>query len=370
MVFEKPPQLTGNNSSDLFKLRDYLFRMAGSLDQVVGSAVAEQNASVSYRKDGKQVLTPGGGGSGGSANSQTIQKIRQQANELRDLIIKTAKGVNIEIKNRVDGDNAILEGLEAEIAARVQQDGALQGSLSDETLSRINADNSLQNGIIAESRDRESAVAQIYSDLRDEVNGALAVAKGYADQIKSGVISYADQKVEEYNEIYVAKSEYGEFVEGITSTIETTARGVVESYNYASSIESVQNSIDLLQNYYTAIAGEIRRGIILDPSTGNYVMGIAISQKLLFTGQTTSDQDGNEYYYIVENPGQTFGLYTSTGWQFWINGVKVGWFDSKDGMLHVASVFVEERIIHGGYWEAKTELINSKRMYVLNYIGG
>lgn len=179
--------------------------------------------------------------------------------------------------------------------------------------------------------------------------------------IESGdaaVIRYVDSKTEVYNELYVAHSDFGTFQENVTNMIETTARGVVETYDYGASIESMQDSIDLLQSYYTSIQGEIRRGIVEDPDNpGEYVTGIAIAQSLKFSGECgPSDPrnpgDGYTYYYM--NSGQTFGLYTSVGWQFWIDGYKKGWYNSQDGMLHVANVLIEQILQIGSSWQVKS----------------
>lgn len=178
--------------------------------------------------------------------------------------------------------------------------------------------------------------------------------------IESGdraVMEYVDSKTEVYNSLYVAQSEFGTFQENVTNMIETTAKGVVESYDYGSSIESVQDSINLLQSYYTSINGEIRRGIVEDPETGEYVTGIAIAQALKFSGEcgpadSRNPGDGYTYYYM--NSGQTFGLYTSVGWQFWIDGYKKGWYNSQDGMLHVANVLIEQVLQIGSSWQIKS----------------
>lgn len=187
------------------------------------------------------------------------------------------------------------------------------------------------------------------------------------------VIRYVDSKSEEYNSLYVARSEYGTFTETINNRIETGARGVVESYNYGSAIESLQADIDLVQAYFTNVSGEIRRGIVLDPTTNQYVTGIAISQNLRFSGEcgpsdANNPGDGYTYYYLTS--GQTFGLYTSTGWQFWIDGYKRGYFNSEDGMLHVTVIYVEEKIVHGGDWETKTSRSGSRKIFELTCIGG
>ena len=184
----------------------------------------------------------------------------------------------------------------------------------------------------------------------EELQAAIQAGDNY-------VMSYVDSKTEVYNSLYVAQSEYGTFTENIVNQIESTAKGVVESYDYDSEIQSMQENIDLMQHYYTNIDGEIRRGIIEDPETHEYVTGIAISQNLQFAGEcgptdVNNPGDGYTYYYL--NAGQTFGLYTSTGWQFWIDGYKVGWFDSSDGKLHVATVLVEESIQFGANWQLRS----------------
>ena len=186
----------------------------------------------------------------------------------------------------------------------------------------------------------------------------------------SYVMQYCDSKVEEYDSRYVAVSEYGTFTESISSRIETTARGVVDSYGYDAAIQSVQDSIGLVQDYFTRVNGEIRRGIVEDPTTGDYVTGIAISQNLQFSGECGPDDarnpgDGYTYYYL--NSGQTFGLYTSTGWQFWIDGYKKGWFDSVDGMLHVANIIVEQALQIGGAWQIRSAADGSE--FEILYVG-
>lgn len=160
---------------------------------------------------------------------------------------------------------------------------------------------------------------------------------------------YADGQIDALSHTYLAKSEFGSFTENIESQIASTAKGVVESYDYESRIMSNQENLELLQYYVSSMDGQIRRGIVTDPETGLEVTGIAISQNLQFTGAIVRGEDGADYYQL--SSGQTFGLYTSTGWQFWINGWKKGWYDSVDGMLHIANVAVESTLQLGGQWQ-------------------
>ena len=266
-MIEKPPILRGTTQEQIAAIRDYLFRMAKSLEDAASAEVADSTA-YTVTQGGQRVYD----------KNKTAKQIQQTAGELRDLIIKTAKDVTLEM----------------------------------------------------------------------------------------------DRELKTFESSYVAKSElYGTYTENIQTTIETTARGVVESYDYDSQISSVQDDFAVVQRYLTAIDGEIRRGIVLDPSTNQYVTGIAISQELQFSGVCDGDDpnnpgDGYTYYYM--EPHQTFGLYTSDGWQFWIDGYKVGWFDSHDSMLHVKQIVAEESMQIGAYWQVGAAPDGSE--FTIVYIGG
>ncbi len=180
----------------------------------------------------------------------------------------------------------------------------------------------------------------------------LKTADGLSGDIEA-MGFYADGRIEALGERCLARSEFGAFTENIERQITNTARGVVEGYGYTERIESNQADIELLQSYMTDIDGEIRRGLVTDPATGETVTGIAIAQNLQFTGEVSRGSDGMNYYTL--SSGQTFGLYTSTGWQFWINGYRRGWYNSVDGMLHIANVAVEDSLLLGGAWRLSAD---------------
>lgn len=154
----------------------------------------------------------------------------------------------------------------------------------------------------------------------------------------------------EIRQSYLARSEFGEYRQEIALLIEATARQIVESYGYLELILATEAALgemgEQLAAYTTEIGGQIRRGFLEDPDTHQTMLGIAISQQLRFTGQELTD--GGWTYYEL-SPGQTLGLYTSTGWQFWVNGRRVGWFDSSDGLLHTVSQMVEEELRMGDW---------------------
>ena len=154
----------------------------------------------------------------------------------------------------------------------------------------------------------------------------------------------------ELRQRYLARSEFGEYRLEIAAQIEASARQIVESYALLEQITATRAQLgqmgDALAAYETEISGQIRRGFLEDPESHQTVLGIAISQNLQFTGREMTD---GGWTYFELSPGQALGLYTSTGWQFWVNGRKVGWFSSSDGMLHTVSQVVEEELRLGDW---------------------
>ena len=240
-TYEYPPVLSGTEQQQLRALRDYLVRLAKSLEGAAQSAEPERTQSA-------------------GGNDDKLHAIRQNAANLRALIVKTAG--------------------EAE------------------------------------------TLAEELGEARQEMESR-----------------------------YLAKSDFGAYMEQARTSFTATARGVVESYDFQALIESVSARTSELDSYLTSIRGEIRRGLITDPATGERALGIAIAEKLRFTGIVHSE-DGLDYYELA--PGQTLGLYTSSGWQFWVNGSKRGWFDSADGRLHVVSEVVEDSLQLGAGWVFST----------------
>ena len=142
----------------------------------------------------------------------------------------------------------------------------------------------------------------------------------------------------------------GKYVAKYGAEYSIDASGVEGYFALAEAIQQFQGN-EL--NFLASIRGVMRLGWVTDPSTNQWALGLAIGQDLTITAnENIKEEGGRKYYELAE--GQTFALYTSTGWQFWIKGHRVGWYDSMDGMLHVAEMQSEDSIQFGkestGYW--------------------
>ena len=202
--------------------------------------------------------------------------------------------------------------------------------------------------IISSARGSGPSAPKSVEDVRREAAELRALIVKTAHTVEHNI----ERITQELHEDYLAVSDFGTYAENINATFEQTARGVVESYDYESALQAIDARVGDVAAAATLISGEIRRGLITDPQTGETAMGIAIAEKLDFTGAVQTE-GGQDYYEL--KPGQTLGIYTSTGWQYWINGSKCGWFDGVDSMLHTRSIVVENELHLGAGWVISTD---------------
>lgn len=231
------------------------------------------------------------------------------------------------------------------------------------TVRQLNAANDAAgNGKTVVTAANRSAVIKSNAETTDDITIIRRQAAALRDLItktSDQVYSYVDRITTELESVYVSRSDFGEYTETVSTTIEQTARETVESYNYDSRIQDAINANAATQTYVENIQGEIRRGFIT--VNGTTYFGIAIGDKLRFTAQTRTE-GGETYYELVT--GQNLGLYTASGWYFFLDGVPAGWFSSGDGMLHVANINVEETL-QMGVW-----MFTTSGGFGIRYIGG
>ena len=213
----------------------------------------------------------------------------------------------------------------------------------------------------------QSAAEERAASLEFSAAGGAAAAESAAareiglsaSRLKELIIKTAEEiesrtetRFDSLSSQYLARSDFGSYAETISTQIEQTARRTVESYDYAEGIREAAERAAGAESRIEALSGQICRGLMTDAETGETHLGIAIAESLSFTGQTHTE-NGLSYYTL--SPGQTLGLYTSSGWQFWIAGVRRGWFSSADGMLHVSAIAAESTLRLGPDWEMSAE---------------
>ena len=147
---------------------------------------------------------------------------------------------------------------------------------------------------------------------------------------------------------YLALSDFGTYTESTEGRFSAQAERIEEAFTRTSEVSTA------FENYRSLLEGDIRRGVIEDPETGEDVIGIAISQQLYFeeNGVPYVDREGGIWERLYS--GQSFALYTSRGWQSWINGVKAGSFEASDSALHLIRAELSEGMKIGSNWLIST----------------
>ena len=211
-------------------------------------------------------------------------------------------------------------------------------------------------GVVGRGDDEEEKVnalraraVELQEDILRTATETLETSQSYSDD---------NRRVIESN--YLSRSDYGIFAERIESEIAETAREIRESFNY----EALASTVDNLEQYYEVLTGEIKRGFIEINCVKEF--GIVISSTDVFKaagGTYTPDGDQNVYYEISSGAG-CFGLYTATGWQFWKGDEKLGWFDIRDGQLHVDNIKINYNL-NTSNWGILDDGVN----FGIKYIG-
>lgn len=241
----------------------------------------------------------------------------------------------------------------------------LQGNIV-KTIRELSTELAPQGGI-ATGDDVAMARADV-TELRDEIlaaAGAEGDVTDYLLSLNAAISSIVGENTEDNQSGMMG------FLGKYGADYHISAKGVQGFWQL---MEAVQNE---QINALTTLNGEIRLGIIRKPNEGDVPapdeIGIVIGQKVSFTDEVWNDDRTKLTYYEIAEK-QTYAFYTSTGWQFWIDGNKVGWYDALNGgTLHITQAQVEDNITFGKLvnGENKTDwLITDEAGWGIRYLGG
>ncbi len=123
--------------------------------------------------------------------------------------------------------------------------------------------------------------------------GSKTPAENFA-AIKSLIIKSADIVNAYYDTIsarlegtYVARSDFGDYVEQTALTLEATAKGITQNY---SDLQQVQADLSDLEMMIVDTTAYIKSGLLGEDSNGNPVYGLEIGQTSIVGEQTVFDR--------------------------------------------------------------------------------
>lgn len=190
--------------------------------------------------------------------------------------------------------------------------------------------------------------AASYNELRGLINNTAQIVNVEIEKISS--------KLEQQ---YLAmSSDWGTFQENISSTIEATAESIVESYNYDSELQTLQEEAAGFSAYKISTEGYIRRGFIDYDENNVPIVGIAIGQGLKATAVTIN---GTEFQQIDGTSSCAF--YTADRVSFRINGQEVAYISNRK--LYIGDVEITGSVVLGSKWQ-----ISTNSGLTIRWIGG
>ena len=194
-------------------------------------------------------------------------------------------------------------------------------------------------------------------------NGNPPLTEQY-ESLKALIIKTADVVKSEMDVIentlkseYMAWSDWGAYNEDITNVITQTASGVVENYQFASSLKPLKDQVVDFDSYIVETNGYIRRGIIgYDGEVP--IIGIAIGKDLVSKEVTI-----NGVVYPEINMSRSMATYTDDKVTFWQNGVEIAWFSSSE--LVCRGIRTDKVTLGDDLWE-----ISYTNGFTIKWIGG
>jgi hypothetical protein len=188
----------------------------------------------------------------------------------------------------------------------------------------------------------ESQTERVASIAEEKVGKAAAAQ---AQALKSLIIKTASTITATIDELetvlrtdYLAVSDFGTFQEELDNQIRATAEGVVQSFNYDSRLEALQQGMVEFETFETSTNQYIKTGLLFFDDQGVPRYGVAVGEKL-----TTVTVDGEK----VLTRTDLMSTFTSDRLSFWQGGIEVAYLSS--GMLVIANAEVKGRLKIGAY---------------------
>ncbi len=203
--------------------------------------------------------------------------------------------------------------------------------------------------VAIDSLDRGYAVMVEKKDTSEQPSSSAAMDEQYQN-LKSLIVKTADQVQQEMDTLevqlkgsYVASSEFGTYIEQLSSYIEANPAALTQYYSFASDLKSNTEAVSAaFADYKASTEGYIRTGIVYyDGAVPVY--GVAVGQNL-----TTTEVDGEEV--VAQNNFRA--TYTANKLSFWQDAEEVAYVSNN--RLYITNITVLGSITIGA-WKLFTD---------------
>lgn len=161
-------------------------------------------------------------------------------------------------------------------------------------------------------------------------------AKELADSIEG-----LTKTVGEMSGEYVAKSEFGSYIQQINAEIEANPEAITQYYSFVSALKANIDAVNAgFEDYKTNTEGYIRSGIVYCDGDGRPVLGVAVGQNL-----TATEVDGKQ----VVDQNDFRATFTAKKLSFWQDATEVAYVSGNQ--LYIPGVAKLGGMQLGGKWD-------------------
>lgn len=172
-----------------------------------------------------------------------------------------------------------------------------------------------------------------------------------ARNLKALIVKSADTVERRMEEVkaeltgsYIAKSDFGDYVEQLSLYLEANPEAITQYYRFAAEMQGELDHLDAaFQEYRTETGGYIRTGIVAYEADGTPIYGVAVGQDL-----TVREVDGE----TVVDQRRFRSTFTASRLSFWQDETEVAYI--SDNRLHIREAEVQEALALGP-WRFHTE---------------
>ena len=217
------------------------------------------------------------------------------------------------------------------------------------------------NALDANQVQVSQSVAVVQRAAVAEAGGDATVPPSQAYQnLRALIIKTADTVHAEMDVItgtlksdYVAASEFGTFQENLTNTIESTAKGIVQTFDYKGQLDAINDDIAGFSSFKAETQQYIKIGVIDYDEFEVPIVGVLVGKNF-----ETVTIDGNE----VMASKDMYACFTATELSFYQNGIKQAYISNET--LFVTFINVKDDILLADKWK-----IDSTNGFSIRWVG-
>lgn len=171
------------------------------------------------------------------------------------------------------------------------------------------------------------------SVVDEKITSAYQVLRSLIIKESETVNATMDEIRETLTSDYVAQSEFGAFQSTLTNTIQTTAEGILQSFQYDERLDAIDDDMAGFQSYQATTEQYVKVGVVKYNDDGTAEAGVVVGKNL-----QEVEVDGETIITTTD----MYSCFTAERLSFWKNGVEQAYISNET--LYVTNISATDHI--------------------------